>query len=492
MPKLSLEKLIQSLSQGELRAFSLTIKKDKNPSYYNLFNAIRSGKSDESKKKNNNETQLRNYLYNSILESLVKSSKTIDTQIVKGLHYAEVLYNRQLIKEASKEIEKIEKLATKHERFGYIIQILEWKKIIGIRLETFSTSDYRAASALEKQTIDNYLNYLKAADIYTELLFRKKKEGYVQEQKKLPKLSEIELTKDDDAIPRRTLYYKRMAHAVHNCLIQDTQSQYELTKLIVQDAAVIIETNDCLSAYFEHLTSCICVGAFNEFFATLNKLKADIKRGKFGNNQDLRIKLFYYASNYELIALTYMGDENNLKLKIKEVELGIQKLGDSLSLEMLLIIYWALKLAYYFTGNTAMSKHYLNKIKTHGGPNLRSDVYQSTLFFNLLISTDSNNVTDMETTLTTIENECDLVDKPQYEFDLALLKVFQDFAADKLNKEELYNKVLIAYNEHITPISSGFKYTENNYLFYLWAKARLNKKPYMEIASQVYETNFKY
>jgi hypothetical protein len=490
MPKLSLEKLINSLSQGELRAFSLSIKKDGNPSYYKLFNDIRSGKHQISKKKDNNETQRRNYLYNSILESLVKSSKTIDSQIAKGLHHAELLYNRQLEKEAWKEIEKAEKLARKHERFGYIIQILEWKKIIGFRLDSFSTQDFRDTSALEKDTINDYLNYLKAADVYHELLIRKKKEGYVQEPEKLPKLSDLQESNSTIKVPKRTLYYQRMAHAVHLCLTQDTQAQYQLTKLIVQDAAVIIETNECLLAYFEHLTSCICVGAFDELISTFSRLKTDIKKGKFGNSQDILIKLFYYAANYEIMAYTFLGESNNLKIKIKEVELGIKKLDDNLSVEMLMLIHSALKMGYYFLGNSEQSKFYINKIQEVGGMNVRMDIYQDSLFFALLLCTDENNVEQMETTLKMIDEQLNL-NKPQYKFEREMFQIFSLFVVDKLNKKQLFQELIHAYDQIGQTLPSGLNYTENYYPYYLWAKANQEDNSIMKTAETLSKKYFK-
>jgi hypothetical protein len=490
MPKLSLERLIQSLTQGELRAFSLSIKKEKNPSYYALFNDIRSGKHEESKKKDNNETQRRNYLYNSILESLVRSSKTIDSQISKGLHHVELLYNRQLEKEAWKELERAEKLAKKHERFGYILQILEWKKIIGFKLKSFSTDEYRAISEIEKKTIEEYLEYLKASDTYHELLLRKKKQGYIHEVEKLPDFTGVDLINPKEHIAKRTLYYQRMAHATQLCLLQDTHAQYELTKQIVKDAAVINEANECLQAYFEHLTSCICVGKFDELLQTLNKLRHDIKIGKFGSDQTIKVKLFYYASNYELMSYSYMGDRPNLILKIKEVENGIEKLGDSLSTEMRMVIYSALKMAYFFIDENSKTKSYLEKITALGPHKVRMDILQDSLFFYLLLATDENDVNKMDLILKRIELNCDL-NKPHYKFDKELYSLFLKHSQDHYNKEELYNKLIASYNKITPSLLGGLKYTENNYIFYLWAVSNQAKESLFKTAQERYISNFK-
>ena len=478
MPKLSLERLIQSLSQGELRAFSLSIKKDNNPSYYKLFNDIRTGKSDDNQKKDNNEIQRRNYLYNSILESLVKSSKTIDSQISKGLHHVEILYNRQLEKEAWKELERVEKLANKHERFGYIIQVLEWKKILGTRLNSFTKEDYAFTSKLEKETMENYKTYLDASNSYHELIQEKQTGGYIHDLE-VSTLEELGTSQKDANFPKRTLYYQRMAKAVHLCLTQDIISQYKLTKLIIEDVAVINEANECLQAYFEHLTSCICLGEFNELISLLHKLRLDISKGKFGTDPNIKIKLFYYAANYETMAYSYLGDTIKLQQKIKEVELGLKKFDANLTVEMKLTIYTALKTALYFLGDIKGSKKYVSLILNSESINIRRDTYQDALFFSLLIQADENNVNGMEITLNKIETQCD-VNKPHYQFEKKLLENFQKFVIDKLNKTELYHQNIKAYNQFSYTLPNGKIYAENYYPYYVWATARKESLPILK------------
>ena len=482
MPKLSLEKLIQSLSQGELRAFSLSIKKDKNPSYYKLFNDIRSGKADNDHKKNNNEIQRRNYLYNSILESLVKSSKTIDSQISKGLHHVEILYNRQLEKEAWKELEKVEKLANKHERFGYIIQILEWKKILGLRLASFTKEDYIMTSKLEQETMKKYNTYLEAANAYHKLVQEKQNQGYIHNLELIPSLEELKKEEDNSTeYPKRTLYYQRMAKAMHLCLIQDIPAQYQLTKLIVEDAVVINEANECLQAYFEHLTSCICMARFEELISLRQKLTLDVKKGKFGTDPNIKLRLFYYAANYETMSYCYLGDSSNLKLKIKEVELGLVKRDENLTLEMKLTIYSALKMGHYFLGNTEEAKKYLQLISDTETLSLRRDIYQDSLLFGLLVCTDENRVTEMEQILSKIKTHCDF-NQPHYKFENSLFTIFQRFAKDELNKSNLYPAITEAYNEASITLPSGKNYTENYYPYFLWAEARRRNIPVLKLA----------
>jgi len=107
MPRTALEKLIKSLTRGELKAYSLFIKNKKDTVHFKLFNLIKNNNLIKHKSNIHN----RKYLYNNILESISKTLNSIDAQILKKLLYTEVLFNKQLIKEAWKEINKAQKLA---------------------------------------------------------------------------------------------------------------------------------------------------------------------------------------------------------------------------------------------------------------------------------------------------------------------------------------------------------------------------------------------
>lgn len=73
MEKSALEKLIKSMTKGEHKTFSLSVKNEKKPEYYNLFKKVK--QSTEKKKEFNfKNTQRKKYLYDAILESLNKKN----------------------------------------------------------------------------------------------------------------------------------------------------------------------------------------------------------------------------------------------------------------------------------------------------------------------------------------------------------------------------------------------------------------------------------
>ena len=146
---LSLEKLIYSLNKGELKAVSLAMKKKNNSKYKELFHVIRN-KKEVKQKLQPKELQQRKYLYDLILETLSKQVKSAKSKILRHIFYTETLFERQFIKEAWKEINKAQKIAEHFEYFGFLIQILDWKRKIGFFIETFVLNDSILISKYEK------------------------------------------------------------------------------------------------------------------------------------------------------------------------------------------------------------------------------------------------------------------------------------------------------------------------------------------------------
>jgi len=87
-------------------------------------------------------------------------------------------------------------------------------------------------------------------------------------------------------------------------------------------------------------------------------------------------------------------------------------MNNKLSTEIKLEVFSALKVAYYFLGQPKQARKYLNNDQV----NLRKDISQSALFFNLLGCTNKITQKKMESTLKRISCYTDL-NRPQYKFE---------------------------------------------------------------------------
>ncbi len=481
MSGIALERLIKSLSRGELKAFSSSMKKESDTVYFKLFKDIKKKGIANLKSSVHN----RKYLYDSILESLSKTTSNIDTIILKKLLNTEILFNKQLIKESWKEVNKVQKLAEKYERFGFFIQILEWKKTIGFYKTDFTRQDYIELSTLEEKVINQQAIYLQTKNLYMEILGLKKEIGYLPLHYDKTFFSKFKVQIAPDVNSNRSEFYSQITQAIYHWMLKEHNKEYKLTKEVVENIEIKIDPTEYLIGSLEHLTSCVCNASFNELLSTLNILKNNYYKGYFGINTNIELRLFYYAANYEIMSYTFQGNSKMLILKIKEVEEDIEYWGKKLSKEMLIVTYSALKIGHYLLGNTKEAMSYVNKMLNESNKSIRKDAFIDALLFNILMSFDKHDFDYKENTLIkTIRylKKNDMMQSFEYEFSIILLKHLPD--SDIFNK--VYNDMQVVFEKHFYKLEDGRLYSENYLPVYIWLLSKNKKKPVMDIMESWY------
>ncbi len=478
MANSSLEKLIKSLSRGELKTFSLSIKNNQSPEYYKLFRQLKAEKGIASNSDSN--AQRRKYLYDSLLESLNRNVDSIDSEIIKKLLNTETLFKRQLVKESWKEVNKAQKLAQKHERFGILIQILEYKKSIGFYLDSFTRQNHLELSQFEEKVLNQQLIYLKTKNLYMEILGLKKEVGYLDVNFNRISFSKFDVEIAPDMVSKRALFYSKMTKAIYHWMLKEHNEEYLLTKQIIDETDVKIDTTEYLIGNLEHLTSCVCNATFNELLLTLKHLKEKYYEGFFGNSKSIELKLFYYAANYEIMSYAYLGDSEKLKIKVEEVEKGIKYWSKNLSNEMLVVIYSALKLAYYLLEDKKKSSYYINRMLSESSRAIRKDAFEDALLFNLILAFDKNDLDFQESTLIKtfryLRNN-----KMQESFEYKLVVSLKKNLTDDNIFKNVYDELEIEFDNYFYKLIDGRYYSENYLPIYTWLVSKIKKEPIIEI-----------
>ncbi|MBE2218914.1 MAG: hypothetical protein IAE90_11950 [Ignavibacteria bacterium] len=134
--------LISSMSKSEKRYFVLQSNLHKgNKQYIRLFKALEkldSYNEKEFRKLNSDKSFVKNlafcknHLYKLIMKSLIdfSSGRSADAKIHSLISECKILFRKTLYPRYFRTIEKAKQLALKHERFGYVMQIMEMEKII--------------------------------------------------------------------------------------------------------------------------------------------------------------------------------------------------------------------------------------------------------------------------------------------------------------------------------------------------------------------------
>src|ERR1035437_800129 len=129
--------LIKSLTKTEKRHFKIyasrhVIGGDENK-YVKLFDAIADQKEYDEKHLLKNESYIRQLpllktrLHNAVLKSLDAYHTSIDSEIRKFMHQAEILYEKALYEQSKKILRNAKKLSREHDLATYELEILRWE-----------------------------------------------------------------------------------------------------------------------------------------------------------------------------------------------------------------------------------------------------------------------------------------------------------------------------------------------------------------------------
>ena len=163
--------LVKSLTKGEKRFFRLYVSRNAEAAdakFLRLFRLLDNMVVyDESKilkkEKTISAAQLSNlkaHLYNELLVALrlLHSGKNIDIQIREQIDFARLLYNRGLISQSLKQLDKVKALAMSSSHFVLALEILEFEKLIEARHITRSIKGRAEKLAAETDYILKHID----------------------------------------------------------------------------------------------------------------------------------------------------------------------------------------------------------------------------------------------------------------------------------------------------------------------------------------------
>ncbi|OFY88144.1 MAG: hypothetical protein A3K10_14950 [Bacteroidetes bacterium RIFCSPLOWO2_12_FULL_31_6] len=305
--------LIKSLTQSEKRYFKLhNGKQDGRNKYIDIFDAIDNCKAyNEEELKNGfknkelvkNFAVIKNYLFNTIVESLHEHSAydTAEYKLEALIKKIKVLYEKALIDLCLKYIEKAKKLANEHECFTELIQLLSIQHQISLRNTSTlfnKQKEIREELDLSVEKSINYSLYLKLIrniTYYTQVENLNIESNEISSLIKHPLLSERNLTLSKKAL---SLYLK--IHATiseyNGEKLDAIQYNYEILKSIELSPTIFNENPFSYArAINAYLQDAINVKHFEHFEHYLSELKKLLSK-KISSHHLHTIKGFYYLN----------------------------------------------------------------------------------------------------------------------------------------------------------------------------------------------------
>lgn len=328
-----LHRLIKSLSKSEKRYFSLYASRhtlgDKN-NYLKLFEAI-------DKQVNYDEEAILHQfrkeafvkkfsiakarLYDTILDSLdaFHANSSIDAQLKKDLHCAEILYKKTLYDQCAKLLHSAKRTAIRFERHSSLLEISLWEKRL-IETENYAgKSEEDIITILEEDalTSEKIRNFNEYWSIKSRFFMILNKQGKVRNDAELASFKKIIdntlLKGEDKALSTETRYLFHHIYSAYHFGIGEYEKSYEH---LVRNVLVIEGNHDIFreepNIYFSVLTNTIYIGSqlkrFDEVFANLKKLRSTWQELENGKNEDLEVKLFSTAMSVELSIYCLTGE----------------------------------------------------------------------------------------------------------------------------------------------------------------------------------------
>lgn len=408
--KEGLFELIKSLSKSEKRYFKLlssrhTIGDENN--YVRLFDFIDKQEVYDEEvlfKEFKNEAFLHRFsitkkrLYDHVLSALdaFYSSSSIDAQLFKMMHSADILYTKSLYDQCSRVLRSAEKLAEKHEKHTLIIEIRRKQKKL---IENHGYSEMSADDLREIEKKDKSL--LKQIELYN-LLWKIKSDLFFQLSRKGKARSEEErviyqkicehLPKNikTDELPFDAAYLYNHIRSAYWFALGDLQQSYIYIKANLKtfeerDGVIVVNLNN----YFSLLTNAIYVSEqlvySHDSIEFLKNLKSIPIRFDVANNEDLQIKLFASSISIELSLLTQRGEYAQAEKLIPKIEVGLGKYKEKISPSRKAFIQFKMATVLLGLGSYSAALKWINTILNDATLDESEDILSYTQILDLLV-----------------------------------------------------------------------------------------------------------
>lgn len=392
----SLFALIKSLTKSEKRYFSLYISShagSETARYKKLFNVLdKMNEYDEEKifkkERSIRPSQLHNlkaHLYNELLTALrlLHSSKNLDIQIREQIDFAKILYNRGLVLQSLKVLDRTKALAKANSHFILTLEILQFEK--NIESHHITRSIKGRAETLGKET-DYFLEQIGEVASLSNLALRLYglylEKGHVSNEKESREL-EIFFKKELENIHyhQHSFYGKAYLHQAY-CwyyYIQLDFSRYyqhsfKWVKLFSDYPKAKSEEPFLYLKGLHNLANAVFMtGQHEGLKKNIEELETFYCEAK-KYNENLTVQSFVYLYTAKLNYHFLTGKFSEGLYLVDEIEEQLKKFGRYIDAHRVLVFDYKIACLYFGAGDPEKTIDYLNKIINLKVGHLRSDL----------------------------------------------------------------------------------------------------------------------
>ena len=502
-PTDNLFRLIKSMNKPEKRYFKIYASRHSSEqnNYLKLFDAI------EKQTQYNEESILKKFqkeifikkfpiaksrLFDTVLRSLdaFHANSSIDAQLMRQIHFAEILYKKSLYDQCARMLESAKRLAVKHEKYSTLSEIFHWQKKL-IEKDNYSgleEDDLQKLLVEDARIAERIKNFNDYWNIKSRLFVLLNKKGKVRTKEELKKFKKIIdntlLQKESKALSMETKYLFHHIYSAFYFGTGDYKKSYQELKKNVS----LIESNTELfkeepNLYFSLLTNTIYIGSqlkkFDEVKENMKKLKAIPETLNTKGNEDMEIKLFSSAYSIEITLYITLGEfEKGIQL-VPKIEAGLSRYEEKLSPVRKAYFCFNIAVLYFGAGKYSIALKWINRLLNDNAINESQDIHCFAEIFNIIIHVELKNADLLPYVVKSLQRYLNSRNRV-YKFET----IFLEFAnrlltASPKEEQRLYKKF---HDDLILLSKDNFEKTVLEYFdFISWTESKIHNTSFRKI-----------
>lgn len=417
-PSTELFDLIKSLTKSEKRFFKLfSSLQAGEKNYSRLFDYIEKQNTyDEAVLKEHFKGATfikhlpseKNHLYRLLLKSLRQfyGEQSISNIIKEEIKNVEILYNKALLKEASKVLKRAKKIAHENEEFYFLIDLIAWEKTLITAQYESGDFDVDLNKLIEEENlaIEKLRNLAEYHMLYSKINALFRSDGFVKNPEQIQMVDEIaehHLIKGKNtalSVRAATIcYYIQGLCAAVKRDFETSYTKFHRTKHILDNSPKIkIDLGQRYMLTLFHLMQCYID---SEDFKMAQSILDDISNleGQKGfNSLQISLRIRNIALTKQMHLYNLQGEfEKALTLFESDQEKHLELIEKS-NKESRIVFYFTMAYTYFGTDNFKSSLQYTNLLINDNESKLRQDIYSFARVLNLMLHYELGNFEHLE------------------------------------------------------------------------------------------------
>ncbi|WP_313262674.1 hypothetical protein [Sphingobacterium multivorum] len=499
--------LINSLSIGEKRHFHNFFKRVQGLNgealFLQLYSMQETGKSQIPKSfADSSERALvsaKRLLYANILKSLrsLHDNSSVDITLQNMLVDIELLFGHNLPDQASLILNKAYNLAADFEKFGHLLQILEWEKRLNITLDEVSRPTSEIIEE-ERKVLGQYTQLKGLEGLYCEVMLLKRKHGYIKGDLKEQLTAQIlfsdQLPAENSCLSAKALYYRNSVLSVFYWMAIEPLKAFEHSKKLMLGKDHSILPDDYLLGLLQHITSAICLGLFDETVYGIRAAETYFNDHDLRQSAKLKSLLFVYRSTYEIKAYIFKGQERKLRKAIYWVEKELVLHENILPADHLQIVKGNLMNAHMALGSSKQADRLWNSLMQLSPKIVRKDILSDLYMFRVFDLMQSGSYEDLISASFKAIRFYEKEDHggTQYVLERAIMVLLRRKVAigSKVFTITIIQEIKRMIHDFIIANTGSIRFQEHYSRYVIWCDAIIHSEPFYKAAERWYSGFF--